>query len=150
MQRDIKHHFFFPQPPAVVWDYLTKSELLAQWLMPNDFQLVIGHKFKLMAKPKTKLGFDGTVYCEVLEIVPYKRLVYSWRGGMSKENPSLDSIVIWTLTATEKGTFLLLEHKGFKGIKNYLAYVIMNMGWAKIGKRLLKKLNSSINDSTTA
>lgn len=150
MQRDIKHQFTFPQPAEVVWDYLTKSELLAQWLMPNDFQLKVGHKFKLMAKPKTKFGFDGTVYCEVLEIIPCKKLVYSWRGGMSKENPSLDSIVVWTLTATDKGTTLLLEHKGFKGIKNYLAYVIMNMGWAKIGKRLFTKLNSSINDTTTA
>ncbi|MBP9881383.1 MAG: SRPBCC domain-containing protein [Chitinophagales bacterium] len=142
MQREIKHQFTFPQPKEVVWDYLTKTELLAQWLMPNDFQPIVGHKFTLLTKPKTKFAFNGIIYCEVLEIIPFKKLVYSWRGGMSKENPSLDSVVSWTLTETDKGTTLFLEHKGFKGIKNYMAYVIMNMGWAKIGKRLFKHLNS--------
>jgi uncharacterized protein YndB with AHSA1/START domain len=125
----------------MVWDYLTDSNLLAQWLMPNDFKPKVGHKFQFKAKPKTKFGFDGTIYCEVLEIVPYKKLVYSWQGGMSKEKPSLDSIVVWTLTPTDEGTLLQLEHKGFKGLKNYLAYFIMNMGWVKIGKRLQGKLN---------
>lgn len=141
MQKEIRHQFTFPQPPEVVWEYLTNSELLAQWLVPNDFKPVVGHKFQFGAKPKIKIGFDGRIYCEVLEIIPYKKLVYSWKGGMSKEKPSLDSIVVWTLTPTENGTVLTLEHKGFKGIKNYLAYIIMNRGWVKIGKRLFKLLN---------
>ncbi len=141
MQKDIKHQFTFSQSPETVWGYLTNSELLAQWLMPNDFKPIVGHKFQFGAKPKLKFGFDGRIYCEVLEIVPYKKLAYSWKGGLSKENPSLNSTVIWTLTPTDSGTILTLEHKGFKGIKNYLAYIIMNKGWAKIGKRLFKQLN---------
>jgi uncharacterized protein YndB with AHSA1/START domain len=141
MQKDIKHQFTFSQSPEVVWEYLTKPELLAHWLMPNDFKPIVGHKFQLSAKPKLKFDFDGKIYCEVLEIVPYKRLVYSWKGGLSKESPSLDSIVIWTLTPNDNGTILTLEHKGFKGMKNYLAYIIMNKGWVKIGKRLFKQLN---------
>ncbi|TAM97388.1 MAG: SRPBCC domain-containing protein [Chitinophagaceae bacterium] len=141
MQKEIKHQFTFSQSPEVVWEYLTKPELLAQWLMPNDFKPIVGHKFQLSAKPKLKFDFDGKIYCEVLEIVPYKRLVYSWKGGLSKENPSLNSIVIWTLTPNDNGTILTLEHKGFKGMKNYLAYIIMNKGWVKIGKRLFKQLN---------
>lgn len=141
MQKEIKHQFTFSQSPEVVWEYLTKPELLAQWLMPNDFKPIVGYKFQLSAKPKLKFDFDGKIYCEVLEIVPYKRLVYSWKGGLSKENPSLNSIVIWTLTPNDNGTILTLEHKGFKGMKNYLAYIIMNKGWVKIGKRLFKQLN---------
>lgn len=141
MQKEIKHQFTFSQSPEVVWEYLTKPELLAQWLMPNDFKPIVGHKFQLSAKPKLKFDFDGKIYCEVLEIVPYKRLVYSWKGGLSKESPSLNSIVIWTLTPNDNGTILTLEHKGFKGMKNYLAYIIMNKGWVKIGKRLFKQLN---------
>ncbi len=140
MQKEIKHQFTFSQPPEVVWEYLTNSELLAQWLMPNDFKLIVGHRFQFGAKPKLKFGFDGRIYCEVMEIVPFKKLVYSWKGGLSKENPSLNSTVIWTLTPSNNGTVLTLEHKGFKGIKNYLAYFIMNKGWAKIGKRLFKQL----------
>ncbi len=141
MQREIRHQFTFSQPPKVVWEYLTNSELLAQWLMPNDFKPIVGHKFQFGAKPKLKFGFDGRIYCEVLEIVPNKKLVYSWKGGLSKENPSLNSIVVWTLTPTGNGTILTLEHKGFKGIQNYFAYFIMNKGWAKIGKRLFKQIN---------
>jgi uncharacterized protein YndB with AHSA1/START domain len=139
MQRDIKHEFTFSQPPEVVWEYLTDAELLAEWLMPNDFKLTIGHKFQFKTKPKIKLGFDGTIYCEVLEIVPQKKLVYSWRGGMSKEKPSLDSIVTWTLMPSGNNTILKLEHAGFKGLRNFLPYLIMNKGWLKIGKRLITK-----------
>ncbi|UZR96473.1 SRPBCC family protein [Chondrinema litorale] len=148
MQKEINHQFTFGQPPEIVWEYLTDSELLAQWLMPNDFKLVVGHKFQFGAKPKLKIGFDGRIYCEVLEIIPHKKLVYSWKGGLSKENPSLDSIVTWTLTPIDTGTVLRLKHSGFKGLKNYLPYFIMNKGWVKIGKRLFEKLNLKENDTT--
>lgn len=141
MEKEIRHQFTFSQSPEVVWEYLTNAALLAQWLMPNDFKPIVGHRFQFRAKPKFPLGFDGTIYCEVLEIVPCRKLVYSWKGGLSKENPSLDSIVAWTLTPTGSGTVLTLEHTGFKGIKNYLAYVIMNKGWVKIGNRMFKQLN---------
>lgn len=140
MERTIRHQFTFQQPPEVVWEYLTKPELLAQWLMESDFKPIVGHKFQFGTKPKLKLGFDGRVYCEVLEMVPHQKLVYSWRGGMSKEDPALDSIVVWTLAPTDSGTILTLEQKGFKGLKNFLSYLIMNKGWVKIGKRLFKLL----------
>src|SRR3954470_10160935 len=140
MQRDIRHSWHFNHPPDLVWEYLTKSELLAHWLMENDFKLIVGHKFQFRTKPKLNLGFDGNVYCEVLEIIPFKRLSYSWRGGPSKENPTLDSLVIWTLTKTDNGTELVLEHKGFKGMKNFVTYIIMNLGWLKIGNRILKRI----------
>lgn len=141
MRKEIRHQFTFPQPPEAVWEYLTNSELLAQWLMPNDFKPTVGHRFQFGAEPKLKFGFDGRIYCEVLEIVPYKKLVYSWKGGLSKQRPSLDSIVTWILTPTDGGTILILEHKGFKAIENYLAYFIMNKGWKKIGDRLFNQLN---------
>lgn len=148
MQREIRHQFTFLQPPEVVWDYLTNSALLAQWLMPNDFKPIVGHKFQFGAKPKLKFGFDGRIYCQVLEIIPYKKLVYSWKGGLSKENPSLNSLVIWTLAPSRGGTILTLEHKGFQGVKNYLAYLIMNKGWAKIGRRLFEQLKAAIYDTS--
>lgn len=149
MQRDIHHTWFFPQPPALVWDYLTKPELIAQWLMENNFQLIVGHHFQFMTKPRIKLGFDGKVYCQVLEIVPLKLLSYSWKGGVG-EKTKLDSIVTWTLTPKNNGTELSLVHSGFKGMKNYLSYLIMNKGWAKIGKRFGQPLTRTVNDTTNA
>jgi uncharacterized protein YndB with AHSA1/START domain len=144
MNKAIVHDFFFPHPPADVWAYLTEPDLLAQWLMPNDFKLQVRHQFQFKTKPKIPVGFDGTVYCEVLEFIPLEKLVYSWKGGMSKEIPSLDSVVTWTLTPKNNGTMLHLEHRGFSGLKNYLPYLIMNKGWLKIGKRLINKLNTAL------
>jgi uncharacterized protein YndB with AHSA1/START domain len=141
MKKTITHQFAFPHPPEVVWEYLTDSELLAQWLMPNDFKPVLGHQFQFGTKPRLKLGFDGRVFCTVLEIVTHKKLVYSWKGGMGKEKTLLDSVVTWTLTPTDNGTILHLEHTGFKGLKNFIPYIAMNAGWVKIGKRFIAKVN---------
>jgi hypothetical protein len=57
---------------------------------------------------------------------------------------------VWTLAPTGSGTILTLEHKGFKGVKNYLAYIIMNKGWLKIGKRLTQTLSLSLYTDTQA
>ncbi len=141
MQRDIKHKWFFPHPPEEVWDFLTKQELIAQWLMENDFQPIVGHKFNFRTKPRIKFGFDGIVYGEVLEVVPFTRLSYSWKGGMGNK-AALDSVVTWTLTPKDNGTELRLEHSGFKGLRNYFAYLIMNKGWSKIGKRFVVLLTN--------
>ena len=137
MQRDIKHTWFFNHCPELVWEFLTDSQLLSQWLMQNDFKPVVGHKFQFHTKPLGKVKFDGIVFCEVLEVEPLKKLSYSWKGGGGNGKIRLDSVVTWTLTQKENGTELLLEHTGFKGIENYLAYFFMNEGWrTKIPRRL--------------
>jgi uncharacterized protein YndB with AHSA1/START domain len=38
-------------PPAKVWRALTESSLMAEWLLENDFQPVVGHKFDFRATP---------------------------------------------------------------------------------------------------
>jgi uncharacterized protein YndB with AHSA1/START domain len=141
MERTIRHLISFPHPPEVVWDYLTKPELLAKWLMPNNFHATIGHKFQFTARPLPHFGFDGNIYCQVLELVPLKKLSYSWKGGKGPEKITLDSIVTWNIIETENGTDLLLEHKGFKGMKNYLSYLVMNKGWVRIQKRLSNQID---------
>ena len=34
-----------PHPPAKVWRALTETDLLSEWIMPNDMKLEVGHKF---------------------------------------------------------------------------------------------------------
>ena len=34
---------FLPHPPSKVWRALTEPDLIATWLMENDFQPVVGH-----------------------------------------------------------------------------------------------------------
>lgn len=134
MNRSIKHTFFYSHKPETVWEYLTKAELMSQWLMPNDFLPIVGHDFKFTIKPLPELEFDGIVYCKVLEIVPFKKLSYSWKGGPGNGKINLDSIVTWTLVAKENGTELFLDHPVLW--KMYLS----TRQWMQDGLRTLKKL----------
>ncbi len=88
-------------PPDQVWRALTDSNLIEQWLMPNDFQLKAGQAFKLN-------GDWGTVDCTVLQITPGSQLKYSWVAF------GLDSTVTYTLTPVSTGTLLRVEQAGFK------------------------------------
>lgn len=140
MQRDIIHEWFYRHSPEKVWNFLTQPGLLATWLMENDIRPEVGHQFRF--KTKSRPGFDGNIFCEVLEVVPQQRLTYTWRGGPSPGKITLDTVVTWTLTAKDGGTLLRLEHKGFRGMKNFIAYLVMNKGWQLIGKRFLQHLDT--------
>ncbi|MBS1935760.1 MAG: SRPBCC domain-containing protein [Bacteroidetes bacterium] len=142
MTRTIKHSFFYSHSAEIVWEYLTNSELMAQWLMPNDFMPEVGHEFRFTIKPIPEFEFDGIIYCKVMEIVPYKKLVYSWKGGPGDGSINLDSVVTWTLVTKENGTELLLEHSGL--MKNISIYEAMNKGW----KENIAKIDELINKST--
>jgi uncharacterized protein YndB with AHSA1/START domain len=142
MTKSIHHKFFFPHSPERVWEYLTKAELIAQWLMPNDFLPILGLDFEFRISPLPQFDFDGIVYCKVLEIEPFKKLCYSWKSGPGEGRITLDSIVIWELHPKAQGTELSLEHSGFKEIENYTMYSIMNDGWFKNIEKIAKQINS--------
>ncbi|HEV7620856.1 MAG TPA: SRPBCC domain-containing protein, partial [Flavisolibacter sp.] len=129
MTKSIQHKFFFPNNPEIVWEYLTKAELIELWLMKNDFQPIIGHDFQFRTKPMPGLNLDGIFYCKVLEMIPFKKLTYSWKGGPGNDNITLDTIVEWNLYAKDNGTELLLKHSGFDEIENLSIYSGMNEGW---------------------
>jgi uncharacterized protein YndB with AHSA1/START domain len=131
MNRSINHTLFFPHPAETVWEYLTTPELMAQWLMPNDFEPIVGHDFQFRTKPMEKFDFDGIVYCKVLEIVPHKKLSYSWKGGPGDGRVTMDSIVVWMLKEKDGGTELVLEHSGFKELTNLPIFAAMDDGWLK-------------------
>ncbi len=50
MKADIDLTVRCPYPAPRVWAALTSSEALAAWLMPNDFQPVVGHRFAFRTK----------------------------------------------------------------------------------------------------
>jgi len=101
-----------PHPPEKVWRALTQSELLADWMMPNDFQPVVGHRFQLTAQPVA--NWDGVVKGEVLEVSPHTRLSYRWGVGGADAASGLSTVVTLTLTPTEAGTHLRMEQSGFR------------------------------------
>jgi len=131
--RDIVVEGVLPHAPEIVWKALTSAELVARWLMPNDFAAEVGRRFTFRTRP---IGdWDGVVHCEVIELVPQRKLVYSWKGGSrtnTKYGSSLDTVVTWTLTPVAGGTHLRMVHAGFRSPDNDFAFDAMSPGWGRI------------------
>ena len=145
MQKEIKHSFHFNQSPQEVWDYLTKPELLEQWLMKSDFQPVVGHKFRFIGGCNHE---DTTAaHCEVLEVKPFTHLSYSWQTNSLLNHKPFNSKVVWTLIPKEHGTELQLVHNGFRALEDVIAH---NDGWTRIGNKMVEFLNAVKNESTNA
>ncbi|WP_120002774.1 SRPBCC family protein [Nesterenkonia muleiensis] len=119
----------FDVPAATLWRALTDSELLAVWLMPNDFRPEVGHRFTMTTDPAPM--FDGTVHLEVLELDPPHQMRWSWTGG------PIDTIV--TFTVTELGPrscrFEFLQ-EGFHGPGAEFARFFLKGGWRKLSPLL--------------
>ena len=111
-----------PHPPEKVWRALTQGSLIEAWLMKNDFQPVVGHRFSFRSTPVP--GWDGVIDSEVQVIEPNSRLSYSW-GTMGTM-----SVVTWTLTPTKAGTHLRMEQTGFRSEQD-AAYKGATYGWTK-------------------
>ncbi|WP_336516473.1 SRPBCC domain-containing protein [Pollutibacter soli] len=142
MPKTIELQQQYNYPPEVIWSCLTEADILAAWLMENDFKPIVGHRFRFITKPKVKFGFDGIIYGEVLEVIHFRKLVYGWKGGPGNGKINLDTVITWTLEPTGGGTLLTLRHSGFKGLKNFIPFIVMGKGWQKImQKKLVKYLN---------
>jgi uncharacterized protein YndB with AHSA1/START domain len=120
---------FLPHAPATIWRALTEPELIARWLMENDFQAIEGHKFQMRGIPVPAVGFSGLVASEVLALETEKVLRISWRDAHSGNN--LDSTVTWSIAAEDTGSRLSLVHDGFDPSEptHVASHRIMSGGW---------------------
>jgi uncharacterized protein YndB with AHSA1/START domain len=109
-------------PPEKIWRALTEPHLIEEWLMKNDFQPVVGHRFNLRRSPQP--GLTILVGCQVLAVEPNKALSYTWGAY------GLESVVTWTLTPTLKGTHLRMEQSGFRPDQKQ-AYGGARGGWRR-------------------
>lgn len=137
MKRDLRFEAFYDVPCEDVWRALTDSAALAQWLMRNDFVPKVGHRFQFHDTPRG--NWDGVIHCEVLELDPGKRLSYTWKSD------ALDTTVTWSVLPHGKGTKLVLEHSGFRGLKAVMVSLMLNRGWRRtlLGKKLPALLGAS-------
>jgi uncharacterized protein YndB with AHSA1/START domain len=106
-----------PHPPDKIWRALTQGHLIEEWLMKNDFQPVVGHRFNFRAD-------WGAVDGEVMAVEPNKMLSYTWGAY------GLASVVTWTLTPTSTGTHLRMEQSGFRPDQQQ-AYLGAQAGWKR-------------------
>jgi uncharacterized protein YndB with AHSA1/START domain len=109
-----------PYPPEKIWRALTQPHLIEEWLMKNDFNPLVGHRFNLRRTPKPDVNI--VVDCQVLVVEPNKTLSYTWSAF------DLESVVTWTLTPTSTGTHLRMEQSGFRPDQK-LAYGGARGGW---------------------
>lgn len=102
--------------PAKVWRALTEPEMLKRWMAPDDAfkvpvaetQVRVGGRYHIvMISPD---GEEHDVSGVYREIVPNKKLVYTWAW---KTTPERESMVTIELRAAGNGTELTLRHEQF-------------------------------------
>jgi uncharacterized protein YndB with AHSA1/START domain len=141
MQREIKKTWFFKQAPEEVWEYLTKPELLGQWLGETDFKPEVGHHFHFTSP------YGNHSYCEVLEVSPFTRLSFSWQKNSLTDGKPYRSKVAWTLEPSGSGTELRLVHNGFAWLEDLEGH---DKGWGECIEQFSKLINRIKDDSTIA
>ena len=119
----------FAYPPEKLWRALTQPHLIEEWLMKNDFNAVVGHRFNLRG------DWGGVLDCEVLTVEPHKTLAYTW--DFPNEDPAFNvkTVVTFTLTPTGTGTHLRVEQTGFRPDQKQ-AYGGAGHGWQQMFGKL--------------
>lgn len=133
---------YLDHPPEKVWRALTEGPLLAAWLMPGDFQPVVGHHFTFRVEPVP--NWNGVTEGEVLEVRPFERLVYSWRTTGAAAD-ALHTTVTWTLIPTGTGALLRMEQSGFRP-QDEPNFQGASRGWQRFMGRL-EQILSRLPDS---
>jgi len=96
---NVVHDVHFAHPIERVWDAIVDRDALAQWLMANDHEPRVGHRFQFDA------GADrGAIDAEVLDVQRPHRLQWRWMID------DVATIVTITLRTDGDGTALHLEH----------------------------------------
>src|SRR3954464_7840771 len=123
VERDIAH------PPEKLWRALTQPHLMEEWLMKNDFEPSVGHRFNLRG------DWGGVLDCEVLTVEPNRTLSYTWNFAHDDAAFDLKSVVTFTLTPTDTGTHLRMEQTGFRSSQKQ-AYGGARIGWQQFLAKL--------------
>ena len=129
----------FPHSPETIWATLVRPDLMARWLnmTPAGFAPVVGNRFTYQTSPAG--GWDGTIACEVIAVIPHQRLAYRWRSGHAANQgygSPLDTVVTFELEPVDGGTRLRVVHTGFILPRNETAYRSMSGGWTGVIARI--------------
>jgi len=124
----------FQAPVDQVWKSLTDVDEIRNWYFDlKEFKPEVGFEFQFMVE------HEGNKYdhrCKIVEMIPQKKLAYSWRY----EGQPGNSIVTFELFAEGNKTKMKLTHEGLETFPNLLAYARKNFreGWTSILDSSLK------------
>jgi uncharacterized protein YndB with AHSA1/START domain len=120
-----------------VWRAITDKDQMKQWYFDlNEFKPEVGFEFKFAGQ-----GQKGEKYihlCKVTEVIPNKKLQYSWRY----ENHTGNSLVTFELFEEGEKTRLRLTHEGLETFPKDnadFARESFNGGWTELIKHLLRQ-----------
>jgi uncharacterized protein YndB with AHSA1/START domain len=105
--KTIKKEIVIEAPATKVWEHITDAKKIAGWFKPNTFEARVGAAFTIECHTE-----DGKVFGVVKEIVPQKKLVYSFQSKMI----GVETLVTITLTTEGKSTRLTLVHSGWDAL----------------------------------
>jgi uncharacterized protein YndB with AHSA1/START domain len=126
----IKKEIVIEAPAAKVWEHITDSKKIAGWFHPNTFESRVGAAFTIECCEEK----DGAISGVVKEIVPQKKLVYTFRSNEIK----VETLVTITLAAEGKSTRLTLVHSGWDALPQDEQNISdqFNGGWGTFLKNL--------------
>lgn len=129
----------YPYPIDLVWAALTRGEPLAQWLMPNNFpeSPKVGDRFEFRIDPMGPLG--GTIECEILELEPPRKMVWSWVGCKATGRKMGPQRIEWELKADGAQTHLTLTQSDTSKMPMIMR-LMMAFGWGTMTRRWLPKV----------
>jgi uncharacterized protein YndB with AHSA1/START domain len=128
----VKREVLIDAPVARVWRHITDPARIADWLMPNDFEPAIGKQFILDCQEQ------GKIACVVKEIIPERKLVYSFTSKIIK----IDTTVTITLAQEGNRTRVTLIHSGWDALPPFDAGIAkpFEEGWVGHLERLREQI----------
>jgi len=98
-------------PVPKLWDAISSNEHLKKWYFQiSEFKPVVGFEFSFSGGAKGEYKH----LCKVTEVIPAKKLTYSWRY----EGYPGNSFVSWELSDKGNKTKLKLTHTGLESFKD--------------------------------
>jgi uncharacterized protein YndB with AHSA1/START domain len=132
----IKIETFIAAPRSEVWQAITDSSLVSEWLMETNIRPEKGFRGYFKMKPRP--GFDGNIATEVLEVRENEVFAYTWESSWMKKPTTVQFTLIEQVDpdgSGRSGTLLRLEHWGFEGFLGGLLRRMMRGGWKKMVTR---------------
>jgi uncharacterized protein YndB with AHSA1/START domain len=103
-------------PPELVFAFFVEPDKLSEWLCESA---TLDPRPGGVNRQVHRTGDDDegiTMEGEFIEVVPYERVSFSWGYTEPRMQPRPKSTTVEvTFTPTERGTHVVLEHRGLEG-----------------------------------
>ena len=125
---EIKKIITLNSTPEKVFSAISdETELQKWWVDVPYLERKVGGKilFKFLKENSENLQKDYIVEGKIIEFIPNKKLVYSWKPIDDPDFP--DSIVEWSIDSSDSNkTKITLNHSGLEGCHSF---TLLEEGW---------------------